>query len=64
MVACVPSMREESTASCVVSGESRTSGLGAAASAPSQRATAAAAGPSSGISADQSSRSGGKRPAW
>ena len=35
MVAWVPSMREESTASCVVMGESRTRGLGMAASAPS-----------------------------
>ena len=35
MVAWVPSMREESTASWVIRGESRIRGLGIAASAPS-----------------------------
>ncbi len=54
MVARVPSMREERTASRVVRGASRRLALGRAASIPSYRATSPAAGPSSGISRLQS----------
>jgi len=49
-VACVPSILLDSTASCVVSGESSTWALGTACSTPSYRATAALAGPIRGTS--------------
>jgi hypothetical protein len=45
MVACVPSIFDESTASCVINGESNTAAFGTACNVPSYRANAAFAGP-------------------
>lgn len=62
MVVTVPSIFDDSTASCVASGESRTFGLGTAFSVPSYLASAALAGPINGISAFQSNSAGGNLP--